>query len=458
MRAKLTLAVSAGLAASAWADVLLVPSQYPTIQAAVDAAAPGDTVLVADGVYTRTGNVNITFRGKAITVRSENGPTACIIDGQHMSVRAFVFNSREGRDAVVEGFTIRRGNASEGGGMLIQGSSPTIRDVVFRECWGSIYGGAVSVKGASDPRFEDCEMHLCLAGAGGGITVEASRAEIVRCHIEGSRVDLFGGGGVQIISGSNVTIEATTIRGNSAFGFAGYGGGININNSTTTLVNCLITGNTATDFGGGVSTAGMSQLHIINTTIAGNSALLGGGAAWTGTGSTLRIANTILASNLPPDLSGAAADVRYSLSQGFLPGPGNVIGDPLFANPGAGDYSLGSGSPAIDAGDNGAVPAGITTDHLGQARFQDDPLTPDTGLGTPPIVDMGAIEVPGIGCYPDCDTSTGPGVLDIFDFLCFGNRFGVNDPYACDCDTTTGPGVCDIFDFICFGNRFAAGC
>ncbi len=61
-------------------------------------------------------------------------------------------------------------------------------------------------------------------------------------------------------------------------------------------------------------------------------------------------------------------------------------------------------------------------------------------------------------CYPDCDTQTGPGVLDIFDFLCFGNRFSANDPYACDCDTATGPGICDIFDFLCFGNAFNAGC
>jgi hypothetical protein len=62
------------------------------------------------------------------------------------------------------------------------------------------------------------------------------------------------------------------------------------------------------------------------------------------------------------------------------------------------------------------------------------------------------------GCYPDCDTGGGPGVLDIFDFLCFGNRFTANDPYACDCDTSTGLGVCDIFDFLCFGNAFNAGC
>lgn len=63
-----------------------------------------------------------------------------------------------------------------------------------------------------------------------------------------------------------------------------------------------------------------------------------------------------------------------------------------------------------------------------------------------------------VRCYADCDATTGPGVLDIFDFLCFGNKFDQRDPYACDCDLSTGPGVCDIFDFLCFGNAFSAGC
>lgn len=61
-------------------------------------------------------------------------------------------------------------------------------------------------------------------------------------------------------------------------------------------------------------------------------------------------------------------------------------------------------------------------------------------------------------CYADCDRSTGVGVLDIFDFLCFSNRFALRDPYACECDTSTGTGICDIFDFLCFSNAFAAGC
>jgi FG-GAP-like repeat len=66
-------------------------------------------------------------------------------------------------------------------------------------------------------------------------------------------------------------------------------------------------------------------------------------------------------------------------------------------------------------------------------------------LGTPP-------------CYADCDTSTGVGVLDMADFLCFQSAFTNADPYACDCDTTTGPLVCDIFDFLCFQSAFVSGC
>ena len=61
----------------------------------------------------------------------------------------------------------------------------------------------------------------------------------------------------------------------------------------------------------------------------------------------------------------------------------------------------------------------------------------------------------GCDCYADCDRS---GVLDLIDFICFGNSFVLGEPYACDCDTSTGPGVCDLIDFLCFQNAFARGC
>ena len=80
------------------------------------------------------------------------------------------------------------------------------------------------------------------------------------------------------------------------------------------------------------------------------------------------------------------------------------------------------------------------------------------GLFKPGTPDSIEVPVPSPGCWADCDTSTGHGVMDIFDFLCFGNKFDQGDSYACDCDISTGPGVCDVFDFLCFGNAFAAGC
>jgi large repetitive protein len=61
-------------------------------------------------------------------------------------------------------------------------------------------------------------------------------------------------------------------------------------------------------------------------------------------------------------------------------------------------------------------------------------------------------------CYADCDKSTGAGVLDVFDFLCFQDSFVNGEPFACDCDTSTGVGVCDFFDFLCFQRAFASGC
>jgi hypothetical protein len=72
--------------------------------------------------------------------------------------------------------------------------------------------------------------------------------------------------------------------------------------------------------------------------------------------------------------------------------PGSHDSDPLFLDLPGRDLHLGPGSPCIDAGDNTCFPPEILTDLDGLARFFDDPETPDTGNGTPPIADMGAYE------------------------------------------------------------------
>ncbi|MBA7646107.1 hypothetical protein ES703_53868 [subsurface metagenome] len=73
-------------------------AEFDNIQAAINDANDGDTVIIADGTYTGDGNRDIDFLGKAITLRSENGPENCIIDcngsetGYH---RGFYFHNGE---------------------------------------------------------------------------------------------------------------------------------------------------------------------------------------------------------------------------------------------------------------------------------------------------------------------------------------------------------------------------
>jgi hypothetical protein len=66
-------------------------------------------------------------------------------------------------------------------------------------------------------------------------------------------------------------------------------------------------------------------------------------------------------------------------------------------------------------------------------------------------------EALGSGCYPNCDQSTTPPILNIADFACFLQRFAAADPYA-NCDQSTTPPTLNIADFSCFLQKFAAGC
>jgi hypothetical protein len=111
--------------------------------------------------------------------------------------------------------------------------------------------------------------------------------------------------------------------------------------------------------------------------------------------------------------------------QPIWPGDGNITGDPAFLGPD--DFRLSSTSPCIDGGNNSYVPAHLTGDLDGTPRFVDHPLIDDTGVGIPPIVDMGAYE------YRDCDSN---GVADRADVAnCLGeawcadaNANGIPDP------------------------------
>ena len=194
-------------------SVLLVPGQYATIQAAVDAAEEGDVVLVADNTYTGVGNREINFNGKAITVESEGGPIHCILDCQDVT-HGFRFYNGEGSGSVVQGFTIRNGYFGQyGGGIYIDGSSPTIANCIFENC------SAVS--------------------NGGGLYCSASSSLIINCLFTGNFSHY--GGAVMCKGSSNLTVHHCTMTGNSA---TEVSGGLYVSDSQANIYNCIIWNNT----------------------------------------------------------------------------------------------------------------------------------------------------------------------------------------------------------------------
>ena len=114
MRCSIVLLIVLTFPSIAFSATINIPADYPTIQQGIDVAVNGDTVLVVPGTYME----NINFLGKAITVTSEQGPDVTVIDG-NQSGSAIRFESGEGLDSVIEGFTITNGS-----GTWLGGSNP----------------------------------------------------------------------------------------------------------------------------------------------------------------------------------------------------------------------------------------------------------------------------------------------------------------------------------------------
>ena len=123
------LAVLLSVSTFSLAVDIFVPTEQPTIQAAIDVAETGDVVVVMpsdqEQPYTGPGNTNISFLGKGIIVRSANGPQDCVIDCQGTS-RAFIFENSETDASRLEGFTITNGSEFYGGAIECVGASPEI--------------------------------------------------------------------------------------------------------------------------------------------------------------------------------------------------------------------------------------------------------------------------------------------------------------------------------------------
>ena len=370
-----------------------VPGDFSTIQAAVDFASNGDVVQVAPGTYSGSGNRNIDFQGKAITVRSRSGPDRTTIDCTNH--RGFYFHSEEGPDSVLRGFTITGGlksgsdippdgepwnpsaDNSVGGGIYCEFASPTIINCVIKDCSAEV-GGGIGLVGWT-PTISDCVIEGCQAGGGGaGIgLIRGCDATIINCTLK-NNVAHYGSLGAGLYCWqSAVFLTDCDISGNDAGGNV-KGGGLYCGGSSGSLVaeNCLISDNTA-EAGGGVFAEAFDRVRLTNCTVAGNKLSAPGTSSGGGVhcvGGDIVIRNSIVWHNdgEPVLLTDAVSDnpVLFSDIEESYPGQGNIDANPFFASPTTGDYHLKSvvgrydprwddwpndfldyHSPCIDAGD-----------------------------------------------------------------------------------------------------------
>jgi len=365
---------------------------YRTIQPAIDASLPGDEIWVADGVYSEvrsgnpTGSVALKnavalyggFAGNETARAQRNWKTnVTIIDGingRGASIRAYhvVVGAN---NAVLDGFTVRNGKANgitlnlqSGGGMDNTNVSPTVRNCIFYDNEADKTAGAI-LNNNSSAIIDACTFYsnraLGISGDGGGGAIcndNGGTATITNCVFYNNQVSgtvPASGGGAIINSAHSPIITNCTFAFNiSPPPSSGEGGGgaiLNTNNSTATVRNCIMWGDTSPE--------------IANST-----------------------------------LFVGAANVTFSNVQGGYTGTGNINADPLFVLPGNPNhnYRLLAGSPCINTGTNTGAPA----------RDRDGTNRPLDGT-----VDMGAYEYdvtpPTVSCLNNLKFLNNNGVASI---------------------------------------------
>ncbi len=309
---------------------------------------------------------------------------------------------------------------SDGGAMSNRYSSPIIEDCVFSGNTCAHRGGAVANIWNASPVFRSCLFENNVGGlegsgngfAGALYNYSLCSPLIVNCTFVGNRANYDGGAVGNEGSALNAYFINCRFTDNSAvlYGGAAY----NRSGAEPSYIQCLFNGNegTAANAHGGAIYNHAAPPIITNCVFFDNQSGCVGDGIYNSQYSDPIITNSIL---LGEDAiySGGTSEpvVTYcAIQQSGFENPEwhNISADPLLVDPQQGDFRLSQGSPCIDAGNNEALPSDIADldgdedltepipyDYYGNERCHDVPEIPDTGNGTPPIVDIGLHEFGG---------------------------------------------------------------
>jgi hypothetical protein len=328
----------------------------PTIQAAVDTAAPGDTVLLAGGIFTGTGNVRMIVPAKDISIRSETGdPGDCVIDCEgHLGSprRGFLFQPGPAWPEV-EGITIRNGNVPAFGGAVYCEGTLVMRNCIFESNSSDYVGGAITFYGSGYPRLVNCAFVGNEAGdVGGAIVIEgvALEVEIDSCEFYDNRG--VRGGAIACVSHEAAAyVRSSVFVGNSALE---SGGAIDVDNMGADIYSCTFFGNQAPK---GSAVAGYSTETWSNTWIRQSVIAFNNGGSGFYLPHYYPWVTAVRCTNIYGNEGGDWAD---SLSI-WLGVEGNFSADPEFCNPDVEPYdlSLCNCSPCLPGNHPDGYPCGL---------------------------------------------------------------------------------------------------